>query len=206
MSLAKLALYQLNPFKTKKWFDKNFDRMGEFIVDALTRGNAITSGGVADPGATGVSATTLNTDVTAFNCKLDGQLKATGTSLSDTDVLAAAAKPIFSDGSLAEGGSDITLANDEDAYITLVAVNGDGAGAVTGEDGAVAVVAVVAGIAGAYSGLGGPLTDVEIDRALAASAGVGGWEATTGWARLADVYWSNPGGTPASDYTVNRDA
>jgi len=196
--LAKFVNYPVN-----QWFTKEIPRLARDLRDLILNGSAVFAGGVVSAGAS-VTASVLQIDSTALDAKLSGNLKLQLGAQTNADLFATAGsvgQAIYADGADASG---ISLATDETAYVTVVAVDSDGAGAATGDNGAVLLVAVVAGAAATYESQTAYLTDAEIRSALLASTGV--HDGTTGFVRLADILWDENSASPTATVTVNRDA
>jgi len=196
---AKLANYPV-----RRWFVTEIANLAKDIRGTLATTSAITSGGVAASGVT-VSASVLQLSTTgAILSKVNGVLKASLAILTNVDVMTAAGsvgQPIFQDGSSAAA---ISLALNETAQVTLVAVDSTGAGAATGDNGALLYVAVVAGGPATYAAQTKALTDSEIRSALLASAGV--HSGSQGFVRIANVLWDQAAGAPVATVTVARSA
>jgi hypothetical protein len=201
--LAKLAAYPVRP----GWFTVVIKELAKDLSDLLQSGSAVQSG--MNTIAEGTTVTNLLLDTTttvAVLCKLNGVLKASLAIINDVSLVAAGgvmAQPVYADGSDATG-IDLVGASGDIAQVTLIVADTDNAGGATGDGGAALYVAVVAGTAATWQSAAQPLTDAEIEAALAASAGV--HDGTTGWARLADIVWDEGGSAPVATYIINRDA
>lgn len=197
---AKIASYPVRP----GWFTKVIKSLAADLATLLESGSAVQSGGVAADGT--ISASALGTTTTgALVAKTNGVLKASLAALTDVDLFATAGsvgQAIYADGADASG---ISLATDEIAQVTLIALDSDGAGGANDADGgALLYLAVVAGTATTYAAQTQPLTSAEIDAAIAASTGV--HDGTTGWLQLATIVWDENSASPTAVFTVARDA
>lgn len=197
--LAKFVNYPVN-----KWFTTELKNIARDLRSLLLTASAVQSGGIITAGTT-VSASVLQvTTAAATVTKLNGVLKADIAAQTDSDLFAtsgAIGQAVFADGADASG---ISLATDETAYVTVIAVDSDGAGGASGDNGAALLVAVVAGAAATYENQTAFLTDAEIRSALLASTGV--HDGTTGFARLANILWDENSASPTTTITVARDA
>jgi len=198
--LSDLAQLRVRP----GWFTKIIKNLGVTLRDMLLYKSEVILGGFFTKGT--ITASTIPVTMTALDAKLNGDLKLQLAAIAVADDLldpvAPMGQPIYEDGADATA---VALGTDEEAHVTVIAVNSDGAGAATGEEGAMLLVPVVAGDAATFAAATQPLTDDEIEAALAASTGV--HDGTTGWVRLADIVWTDTGGA-AWDVviTANRDA
>lgn len=191
-------------YPVSKWFTTEIKNIAEDIRSMLMSASAIMGGGIAAAGASVTASVLQATTTGALDAKLNGMLKLQLAAITDADLFTAAAsvaQPIFADGADA---SAISLATDETAYVTLIAVDSDGAGAATGDNGAMLYLAVVAGSATTYMSQAAYLTDTQIRSALMASTGV--HDGTTGFARLANILWDENSASPTATFIVARDA
>jgi len=203
----KRLLNRLSSIRVRPgWYTVIIKEAFQNMRDMILYRSGVRDGGVASKGT--IAADSLGLNVTAVDTTLNGNLKAQLAALVDADVMTKAGvveEPIFEDGAEAETYMTGTgLQAGETAYVTLIAMDGDGAGAATGDNGAALYLAVIAGTQTTYMSAAAFLTDAEIETALAASTGV--HDGITGWVRLADVLWDEGGGAPDATVTVNRDA
>ena len=164
----------------------------------------VLTGGLLSDGTISATALGLTTDEGA-ELMLGGKIMAALTDLADVDVFATAGdvgQAIYDDGSDASV-IDLTAASGNTAYVTMIAVNSDGAGAADEDDGGAALyLAVVKGVAADFETQTEHLTSVEIQAALEASTGV--HDETTAWVHLAQVLWDEGSSSPVATVTLNR--
>jgi len=200
--LGRAALQKLLTFKPRRgWYTKVIQDLIEKLSDYYSHRNEVVTGGLLSIGAS-VTAAILQADTTAAELKLNGQMKVLAAQ-SDSDLFDVAGDigtPIFADGATA---ASISLATDETAYVTVIAVNSDGSGDVDDTDGGAALlVALVAGTATTYAAQTDYLTSQQIQDALEASSSL--HELTSGWVHVADILWDENGGAPQATAAPNR--
>ena len=201
IAVGKNALQKLFNWTPRKSWYKELRKSRHQIVDSYRERSEILDGGIVTEGTE--TATELVAGIAECKVMLAGRQMTLAALATTSDLLTAATgigQAIYDDGSNATAAA---LASGEVAYVTLIICNTDGAGGADTDDGGTClVVAVISG-----SGTGDydaeHVTSAEIQAALDASDGV--HDGTTAWAHLAQLTWTDTGGSAwAIAVTMNR--
>ena len=200
--MGNSILSALNEFNVRGWFTKAIPALRDKIVSAEQQKSEVDGGGIVTVGG-GLTTTALAVSTTDLGSHLLGRIMAAVTGLSNQDLLVTAlavGQPLMQDGTTGVG--IVTMAGGEEARVTLIATNSDGAGASDEADnGTPLLVAVLAGTTEATAKAATAfLTSAQISDALAASTGV--HDGVTAWAHVAQIVYEGTG--PAITVTMNR--